>query len=51
VSTDSDVPYECLSILPQLAPGVLVHFHDIFTPLDYLEKFVTKNLCLKPSLV
>jgi predicted O-methyltransferase YrrM len=45
VSMDSDVLYECLSILPQLAPGVLVHFHDIFTPLDYPEKFVTTNLC------
>lgn len=45
VSTDSDVLYECLSILPKLAPGVLVHFHDVFTPLDYPEKFVTKNLC------
>ena len=45
VSTDSDVLCECLSILPQLAPGVIVHFHDIFTPLDYPEKFVTKNLC------
>jgi hypothetical protein len=45
VSMDSDVVHECLSILPQLAPGVLVHFHDIFTPLDYPQKFVTKNLC------
>jgi hypothetical protein len=44
-SMDSDVLYECLTILPQLAPGVLVHFHDILTPLDYPEKFVTKNLC------
>ncbi len=45
VSMDSDVLYECLRILPELAPGVLVHFHDIFTPLDYPEKFVMKNLC------
>ncbi len=45
VSIDSDVLYECLRILPQLAPGVLVHFHDIFAPLDYPEKFVKKNLC------
>jgi hypothetical protein len=45
VSMDSDVLYECLRILPALAPGVLVHFHDIFAPLDYPEKFVKKNLC------
>lgn len=45
VSMDSDVLYECLRILPELAPGVLVHFHDIFTPLDYPEKFVMTNLC------
>jgi hypothetical protein len=45
VSMDSDVLYECLRILPRLAPGVLVHFHDIFAPLDYPEKFVKRNLC------
>ena len=45
VSMDSDVLCECLRILPELAPGVLVHFHDVFTPLDYPEKFVMTNLC------
>ena len=45
VSMDSDVLFECLRILPTLAPGVLIHFHDIFTPLDYPEKFVMTNLC------
>jgi hypothetical protein len=45
VSMDNDVLYEYLRILPELAPGVLVHFHDIFTPLDYPEKFVKTNLC------
>ena len=45
VSMDSDVLYELLGILPRLAPGVLIHFHDIFTPLDYPEKFVKRNLC------
>ena len=45
VSMDSDVLCECLGILPELAPGVLVHFHDVFTPLDYPEKFVMTNLC------
>lgn len=45
VSMDSDVVHECLRILPTIAPGVLIHFHDIFTPLDYPEKFVMTNLC------
>ena len=45
VAMDSDVLYECLRILPALAPGVRVHFHDIFAPLDYPEKFVKRNLC------
>lgn len=45
VSMDSDVIHECLRILPELAPGVLVHFHDVFTPLDYPKQFVMKNLC------
>jgi predicted O-methyltransferase YrrM len=45
VSVDSDVLFECLRILPDLRRGVLIHFHDIFTPLDYPEKFVMKNLC------
>ena len=45
VAMDSDVLYEVLRVLPTLAPGVLVHFHDIFAPLDYPEKFVKRNLC------
>jgi hypothetical protein len=30
-----DVLREQLGILPRLRPGVLVHFHDVFTPRDY----------------
>jgi predicted O-methyltransferase YrrM len=45
VSLDSDVLFEILRILPEIAPGVLIHFHDVFTPLDYPEKFVKTNLC------
>ncbi len=33
--TNSDVAVVFLDILPRLNPGVLVHFHDIFLPLDY----------------
>lgn len=31
----SDVCHEFLTILPALAPGVWVHVHDIFFPMDY----------------
>jgi hypothetical protein len=45
VSINSDVNYEILEILPRLAKGVIVHFHDIFLPAEYPRKFVTENLC------
>ncbi len=35
VFTNSDSTVVFLDILPQLRPGVLVHFHDIFLPSDY----------------
>ena len=35
VFTNSDVTVVFLDILPRLAPGVLVHLHDIFLPYDY----------------
>lgn len=40
VAIGSDVVYEVLEILPRLAKGVLVHFHDIFFPADYLKHWV-----------
>ena len=40
VATGSDVVYEVLEILPRLSPGVIVHFHDIFFPADYLKQWV-----------
>ena len=36
----SDVQYEILEILPRLAPGVLVHLHDIFLPVEYPREWV-----------
>jgi hypothetical protein len=33
--TDSDVAVFFLDVLPRVKPGVLVHVHDIFWPLDY----------------
>ena len=35
MKTGSDVCFELFEILPCLAPGVLVHFHDIFWPFEY----------------
>jgi predicted O-methyltransferase YrrM len=32
---NSDVTVFFLDVLPRLAPGVIVHLHDIFLPLDY----------------
>jgi hypothetical protein len=31
----SDVNFLVLDVLPELAPGVIVHFHDIFLPWEY----------------
>lgn len=36
----SDVNREILEILPRLAPGVLIHFHDIFLPTEYPREWV-----------
>ncbi|HKV32268.1 MAG TPA: class I SAM-dependent methyltransferase [Candidatus Dormibacteraeota bacterium] len=38
-----DVQYECLEILPRLARGVLVHFHDIFFPSEYPPDTIFKG--------
>ncbi len=35
VKLGSDVNYIVLDVLPVLAPGVIVHFHDIFLPWEY----------------
>lgn len=35
VKLGSDVNHIVLDVLPVLAPGVLVHFHDIFLPYEY----------------
>jgi hypothetical protein len=35
VKLGSDVNHVILDVLPALAPGVIVHFHDIFLPWEY----------------
>jgi predicted O-methyltransferase YrrM len=43
VKIGSDVNLEVLEILPSLAPGVLVHFHDIFLPAEYPRTWIMDN--------
>ncbi|MFN2440954.1 MAG: class I SAM-dependent methyltransferase, partial [Chitinophagaceae bacterium] len=37
---DSDVNHILFSILPKIAPGVYIHFHDIFYPFEYPKKWI-----------
>lgn len=39
----SDVLYEYLEILPRLQPGVIIHIHDIFLPLEYPEPWAREQ--------
>jgi hypothetical protein len=43
VKAGSDVQYEFLEILPRLAPGVVVHVHDIFFPFDYPKQWLMEK--------
>jgi methyltransferase family protein len=42
----SDVVCELVSILPALRAGVWIHLHDVFTPYDYPEDWLTKPMPL-----
>lgn len=41
VRTGSDVNYLFLEVLPRLAPGVVVHVHDIPLPFEYAKVYAT----------
>ncbi len=43
VRSQGDVEHEYLRLLPSIAPGVLVHVHDIFTPRDYTAHFLQED--------
>ena len=43
VKTGSDVHFELTEILPRLAPGVVVHFHDMFYPFEYPQRWVSQE--------
>jgi hypothetical protein len=40
VRTGGDVNWFVFEVMPRLAPGVLVHIHDIFLPDDYHDEWV-----------
>lgn len=43
VKTGGDVNYLFLEILPRLAPGVVVHIHDISLPYEYSRAYATSE--------
>jgi hypothetical protein len=43
VRAGGDVNYLILELLPTLAPGVIVHFHDIFSPNDYPRQWTDEK--------
>lgn len=46
IRPQGDVVREYLELLPLLAPGVLVHVHDIFTPRDYPARWIVDEVRL-----
>lgn len=44
IRPQGDVLYEFLEILPVLNAGVLVHVHDIFSPKDYLDRWIYEHV-------
>lgn len=43
MKTGSDVCHELFHVLPLIQPGVFVHFHDIFWPFEYSQKWVLQE--------
>jgi len=46
IRPQGDVLYEILQLLPSLNNGVIVHFHDIFSPKDYKQDWVLNKIRL-----
>jgi hypothetical protein len=44
IRPQGDVLMEYLQIIPKLTKGVYVHVHDIFTPKDYLKRWVIDDV-------
>lgn len=45
VKTAGDVNFVVLDVLPLLAPGVIVHFHDVFLPWEYPRDWAERFWC------
>ena len=43
IRTANDVVFLYLEVLPELAPGVIVHIHDIFLPFDYPREWLLER--------
>jgi hypothetical protein len=43
IKTGNDVRYLYHEVIPRLAPGVVVHIHDIFLPHDYPQQWVLEG--------
>ena len=41
--TGSDVNFIFFEVLPRLKSGVFIHFHDVFTPMEYPKSWVMKK--------
>lgn len=46
IRPQGDVLFIYLQLLPLIKPGVYIHIHDIFTPKDYLDEWIFKNIRL-----
>ena len=46
IRPQGDVVFEFLEVLPKLKKGVIIHVHDIFTPYDYPDHWLRKNIFL-----
>lgn len=44
IQPDNDVLYEYLRLLPALNKGVLIHVHDIFSPRNYRQEWITEEV-------
>jgi len=43
IKTGGDVPYIYLEVLPLLAPGVIIHIHDVFLPMEYPHEWIRRR--------
>jgi predicted O-methyltransferase YrrM len=44
IRPQGDVLFEVLELLPTLSAGVIVHFHDIFSPRDYPRRWLVEEV-------